>query len=41
MRSGPNKVWRYKRIDVAYEAVINEFNYVEQIYMFQAQFGLN
>jgi len=33
---------RYRRIDVTYEAVINEFNYTEQLYKgFQAQFGLN
>ena len=33
---------RYRRIDVTYEAVINEFNYIEQLYKgFQAQFGLN
>ena len=32
----------YRRIVVTYEAVINEFNYIEQIYKrFQAQFGLN
>jgi len=32
---------RYRRIDVTYEAVINAFNYLEQIYKrFQAQFGL-
>jgi len=33
---------RYGRIDVAEEAVINEFNCIEQIYInFQAPFGLN
>ena len=33
---------RYMRIDVTYEAVINEFNYIEQLYKgFQAQLGLN
>jgi len=37
----PNKMQRYRLIDVAYEAVINEFNYIEQINKrFQAQFGL-
>ena len=40
--SGPNKMQRYRRIDATYEAVINEFNYIEQIYKrFQASFGLN
>jgi len=33
---------RCRRIDVTYEPVINELNYIEQIYKsFQAQFGLN
>jgi len=33
---------RYRRIDVTDEAVINEFNCMEQIYKrFQAPFGLN
>jgi len=33
---------RYRRIDVTYKAVINEFNYMEQIYKrFQAQFRFN
>ena len=42
MTSGPNKIQRYRRTDVIYEAVINEFNYVEQINKrFLAQFGLN
>ena len=42
MASAPNKMQRYRRIDVTYEAVINEFNYIEQLYKrFQAQFGLN
>jgi len=40
--SAPNKMQRYRRIDVTYEAVTNEFNYIEQIYKrFQAQFRLN
>jgi len=39
---GPNKMWHYRRIDVTDEAVINEFNYIEQIYKgFQAPFELN
>jgi len=42
MPSVPNKMQRYRRIDVTYEAVINEFNYIEQINKrFKAQFGLN
>jgi len=41
MASAPNKMQRYRRIDVTYEAVINEFNCIEQLYKgFQAQFGL-
>jgi len=33
---------RYGRIDAPDEAVINEFNSIEQIYIrFQAPFGLN
>jgi len=40
--SAPNKMQGYRRIDVTYEAVINEFNYIEQLYKgFQAQLGLN
>ena len=32
----------YRRIDVTYEAVLNDFSCIEQIYKrFQAQFGLN
>jgi len=32
----------YRRMDVTYKAVINEFNYIEHLYKgFQAQFGLN
>jgi len=31
MPSVPNKMQPYRRIDVTYEAVINEFNYIEQI----------
>jgi len=30
--SAPNKMQGYRRIDVTYEAVINEFNYIEQLY---------
>jgi len=42
MASAPTKMQRYRRIDVTYEAVINEFNYIEQLYKgFQAQLGLN
>jgi len=42
MPSEPKKMQRPRRIDVTYEAVINEFNYIEYIYKrFQAQFGLN
>jgi len=42
MASGPTKMQRYRRIDVTYEAVRNEFSCVEQIYKgFLAQFGLN
>jgi len=42
MPSVPNKMQRYRRIDVTYEAVINKFNYTEQINKrFKAQFGLN
>jgi len=42
MPSRPNKMQRYGRIDVRDEAVINEFNSTEQIYIrFQAPFGLN
>ena len=42
MPSVPNKMQRYRRIDVTYEAVINKFNYREQINKrFKAQFGLN
>jgi len=34
------KMQRYGRIDVTVEAVINEFNCIEQIYIrFQAPFG--
>ena len=37
MPSVPNKMQRYRRIDVTYEAVLNEFNCIEQIYKrFQA-----
>jgi len=39
MPSGPKKLQRYRRIDVTYAAVINEFNYIEQIYK-RFQFGL-
>ena len=39
---GTDKMKRYRRIDVADEAVINEFNCIKQIYKrFQAPFGLN
>ena len=32
----------YRRMDVTYEAVTNEFNYIEHLHKgFQAQFGLN
>jgi len=42
MSSRPYKMLRYGRIDVTDEAVINEFNCIEQIYIrFQAPFGLN
>jgi len=42
MPSALNKIQRYRRIDVTYEAVINEFNYIDQIYKrFQAPFGLD
>jgi len=42
MPSAPNEMQHYKRIDATYEAVINEFNYIEHIYNgFQAQFWLN
>ena len=42
MLSGLNKMQRYRRIDVTYEAVINEFKYIDQIYKrFQAQFASN
>jgi len=42
MPSGQNKMQRYRRIHVTDEAVINEYNYIEQIYKrFQAPFGLN
>jgi len=42
MPSALNKIQRYRRIDFTYEAVINEFNYTDQIYKrFQAPFGLN
>jgi len=42
MPSALNKMQRYRRIDVTNEAVINDFNCIEQIYKrFQAQFGLN
>jgi len=42
MPSSPKKMQRYRRIDVTYEAVINEFNYIEQIFKrFQVQFGSN
>jgi len=41
MASAPKKLQRYRRIDVTYEAVIKEFNYIELLYKgFQAQFGL-
>ena len=37
MASILNKMQRYRRIDVTYEAVINEVNYIEQLYKgFQA-----
>jgi len=36
---GTAQMWRYRRIDVTHEAVINEFNCIEQIYKrFQASF---
>ena len=42
MPSRPNKMQRYRRIDVTEEVVINEFNCIEQIYIrFQDPFGLN
>ena len=42
MPSGPNKMQRYRRIDVTDEAVINELNCIEQIFKrFQAPFALN
>jgi len=42
MPSGPNEMQRDRRIYVTEEAVINEFNCIEQIYKtFQAPFGLN
>jgi len=42
MPLGPNKMLGYRRIDVTHEAVINEFNCIEQTYKkFQAQLGLN
>jgi len=35
-------MWRYGRIDVTVEAVINEFNCIEHIYIrFQTLFGSN
>jgi len=41
MASGPNKMQRYRRTDVTYEAVTNEFNYIEQLHKgFLAQFEL-
>jgi len=40
--SGPNKMKRYRRIDVTDEAIINEFNSIEQICKrFQAPFVIN
>jgi len=42
MPSGSNKMQRYRRIDATDEAVINEFNCIEQIYKrFQTAIGLN
>jgi len=42
MPSGLNKMQHYRRIDVAGEAVINEFHCIEQVYKrIQAQFELN
>ena len=42
MPSRPSIMQRYGRIDVTEEAVINEFNSIEQIYIrFQGPFGLN
>jgi len=42
MPSRPNKMQRYGQFDVIGEAVMNEFNSIEQNYMrFQAPFGLN
>ena len=32
MPSGANNMQRYRRIDLTYQAVINKFNNVEQIY---------
>jgi len=31
MPSGPNQMYRYRRIDVTDEGVIDEFNCIEQI----------